>query len=73
MNDFRFLHAADIHLDSPLIGLGKFEEASAEQVHAARHYGADHSQSLNRDRLRQVPRLIHVRALQHRNVIGKQL
>lgn len=35
MNDFRFLHAADIHLDSPLIGLGKFEEASAEQIQAA--------------------------------------
>lgn len=35
MNDFRFLHAADIHLDSPLIGLGKFEEASAERLQAA--------------------------------------
>ncbi len=35
MNSFRFLHAADIHLDSPLIGLGKFEEASADRLQAA--------------------------------------
>lgn len=35
MNSFRFLHAADIHLDSPLIGLGKFEEASADRLQVA--------------------------------------
>lgn len=35
VNTFRFLHAADIHLDSPLTGLGKFEEASAERIQGA--------------------------------------
>jgi len=35
VNTFRFLHAADIHLDSPLTGLGKFEEASAARIQGA--------------------------------------
>lgn len=32
---FRFLHAADIHLDSPLRGLGAYENAPAEQLRKA--------------------------------------
>jgi DNA repair exonuclease SbcCD nuclease subunit len=35
MGSFRFLHAADIHLDSPLTGLGKFEEASVGRIQTA--------------------------------------
>jgi DNA repair exonuclease SbcCD nuclease subunit len=35
VSNFRFLHAADIHLDSPLTGLGKFEEASVVRIQAA--------------------------------------
>jgi DNA repair exonuclease SbcCD nuclease subunit len=34
---FTFLHAADIHLDSPLIGLARYEGAPAEEIrHATR-------------------------------------
>lgn len=37
MSDFRFLHAADIHLDSPLTGLARYEGLPAEEVrHATR-------------------------------------
>ncbi len=32
---FRFLHAADIHLDSPLRGLEAFEDAPVDQIRAA--------------------------------------
>ncbi len=32
---FKFLHAADIHLDSPLVGLSAYEGAPAEQLRAA--------------------------------------
>ncbi len=32
---FRFLHAADIHLDSPLRGLERYDEAMAEEVRGA--------------------------------------
>lgn len=35
MSDFRFLHAADIHLDSPLTGLAQFEEAAATRIQTA--------------------------------------
>ena len=35
MSDFRFLHAADIHLDSPLVGLSGVERGVAEQIRAA--------------------------------------
>ena len=35
MNSFRFLHAADIHLDSPLIGLASVEGRVAERIRAA--------------------------------------
>lgn len=35
---FRFLHAADIHLDSPLLGLEQYEGAPVERMrHATRH------------------------------------
>jgi DNA repair exonuclease SbcCD nuclease subunit len=29
---FRFLHAADIHLDSPLKGLEAYQDATVEQI-----------------------------------------
>ncbi len=32
---FKFLHAADIHLDSPLVGLAAYEGAPAERLRAA--------------------------------------
>jgi DNA repair exonuclease SbcCD nuclease subunit len=32
---FRFVHAADIHLDSPLLGLARYEGAPVEQVRQA--------------------------------------
>lgn len=32
MSDFKFLHAADIHLDAPLVGLGQYEGAPVEDV-----------------------------------------
>jgi DNA repair exonuclease SbcCD nuclease subunit len=32
---FRFIHAADIHLDSPLLGLEKYEGAPAEEIRGA--------------------------------------
>lgn len=35
MRDFRFLHAADIHLDSPLTGLARYEGLPAEEVRNA--------------------------------------
>ncbi len=35
MATFRFIHAADIHLDSPLRGLERYEDAPAEAVRAA--------------------------------------
>jgi len=31
----RFIHAADIHIDSPLIGLGRYEGAPVEQIRNA--------------------------------------
>ena len=35
MTSFRFIHAADIHLDSPLRGLGGQEGSAAERIRAA--------------------------------------
>lgn len=35
MTDFRFLHAADIHLDSPLRGLSRYEGVPADLVRTA--------------------------------------
>ena len=35
MTSFRFLHAADIHLDSPLIGLASVEGRVAERIRTA--------------------------------------
>ena len=32
---FRFLHAADVHLDSPLVGLARYESAPVETVRGA--------------------------------------
>ena len=32
MTDFTFIHAADIHLDSPLLGLERYEGAPVEYV-----------------------------------------
>ena len=32
---FRFLHAADIHLDSPLKGLEEYQDAPLEQIRQA--------------------------------------
>ena len=32
---FRFLHAADIHLDSPLVGLDRYESAPVDAVRSA--------------------------------------
>lgn len=35
LTTFRFLHAADIHLDSPLLGLSRYEGVPAEEVRLA--------------------------------------
>jgi exonuclease SbcD len=35
MSDFRFLHAADVHLDSPLHGLARYEGIPSEEVRGA--------------------------------------
>ncbi len=35
MSNFKFLHAADIHLDSPLIGLAANTDAPIERVRCA--------------------------------------
>ena len=35
MNTFRFFHAADIHLDSPLTGLASIEGRVAERIRTA--------------------------------------
>ena len=35
MPDFRFLHAADIHLDSPLTGLARYEGNPVDEIRAA--------------------------------------
>jgi exonuclease SbcD len=35
MRDFRFLHAADIHLDSPLVGLSRYEGLPADRLRRA--------------------------------------
>ena len=35
MTEFRFLHAADIHLDSPLKGLAQYEGTAAESIRTA--------------------------------------
>ena len=32
---FRFLHAADVHLDSPLVGLDRYESAPVTAVRSA--------------------------------------
>ena len=33
--DFTFIHAADIHLDSPLYGLSNFKDAPDEEIRMA--------------------------------------
>jgi DNA repair exonuclease SbcCD nuclease subunit len=35
MADFRFLHVADIHLDSPLVGLARYEGIPVDEVRLA--------------------------------------
>ena len=35
MSDFKFIHAADIHLDSPLRGLEQYEGAPVEEIRGA--------------------------------------
>ena len=35
MTRFRFLHAADLHIDSPLRGLGRYEGAPVEALRVA--------------------------------------
>lgn len=35
MNDFKFLHVADIHLDSPLLGLARYEGVPVDEVRSA--------------------------------------
>ena len=32
---FKFLHAADIHLDSPLTGLERYDDAPVEEIRGA--------------------------------------
>ena len=39
--DFKFLHAADIHLDSPLRGLARYEGVPAEVVRTATRTALD--------------------------------
>ena len=34
MSNFRFLHVADIHLDSPLTGLARYEGLPVDEVRA---------------------------------------
>ena len=46
MASFRFLHAADIHLDSPLKGLAGQEGDAAERVRTATRQALDHLVSL---------------------------
>ena len=41
LNTFRFLHAADIHLDSPLRGLAGHEGAAVERIRAATREACD--------------------------------
>ena len=41
MSSFRFLHAADIHLDSPLKGLAGLEGNAAERIHTATREALD--------------------------------
>ena len=41
MNSFRFLHAADIHLDSPLKGLAGLEGTAAERIRTATREALD--------------------------------
>lgn len=47
MSSFRFLHAADIHLDSPLHGLAKYEGVPVEEVRGATRaaFGTSHDGS----------------------------
>ncbi len=35
MDEFKFLHVADIHLDSPLVGLSKYEGVPVEEIRLA--------------------------------------
>ena len=35
INSFKFLHAADIHLDSPLSGLEQYEGAPVDEIRSA--------------------------------------
>ena len=35
MDEFKFLHVADIHLDSPLLGLSKYEGVPVEEIRLA--------------------------------------
>ncbi len=38
---FRFIHAADIHLDSPLRGLEGYEDAPVEEIRGANRRAFD--------------------------------
>lgn len=46
---FRFIHAADLHLDSPLVGLTEKSEAIAESIENASRQAFDNLISLARD------------------------
>jgi len=46
MNGFRFIHAADLHIDSPLIGLAGKSEEFAERVNNASRQAFDNLVSL---------------------------
>ena len=35
MTSFRFIHAADVHIDSPLVGLARHEGSAAERIRSA--------------------------------------
>ncbi|MEL6712815.1 MAG: DNA repair exonuclease, partial [Planctomycetota bacterium] len=46
---FRFLHAADLHVDSPLRGLSRYEGAPAERIRGATREAVDNLVALARD------------------------
>jgi DNA repair protein SbcD/Mre11 len=37
MSGFKFIHAADLHLDSPLVGLARYPGAPADDIHPPRN------------------------------------
>ena len=46
---FKFLHAADIHLDSPLLGLERYEGAPVEEIRGATRRALDNLVQLAMD------------------------